>query len=70
MRERLTSLNGNHNLYFSVTFFTRLINQGGRQTTERLCEKVHVGGTKNYCPHIFHLWTVGIYTLKQILCSN
>ena len=25
---------------------------------------------KLLCPHIFHLWTVGIYTLKQILCSD
>ena len=48
MRERLTSLNGNHNLYFSVTFFTRLINQGGRQTTDSLCEEVYAAGTKNY----------------------
>ena len=25
---------------------------------------------KLLCPHIFHLWTVAIYTLKQILCSD
>jgi len=48
MRERLTSLNGNHNLYFSVTFFTRLINQGGRQTADSLCKEVYTAGAKNY----------------------
>ena len=58
MRERLTSLNGNHNLYFSVTFFTRLINQGGRQTTERLCEEVYAAGTKNY--YVLTFFTCGL----------
>ena len=54
-RERLTSLYGNHNLYFSVAFFTRLINQGGRQTTESLCEEVYAAGTKNYYVLTFSL---------------
>ena len=58
MRERLTSLNGNHNLYFSVTFFTRPINQGWRQTTESLCEEVYAAGTKNY--YVLAFFTCGL----------
>ena len=58
MRERLTSLNGNHNSYFSVSFFTRLINQGGRQTTESLCEDVYAAGTKKY--YVLTFFTCGL----------
>ena len=57
-RERLTSLNGNHNLYFSVTFFTRFIKQGARQTTESLCEEVYAAGTKNY--YVLTFFTCGL----------
>ena len=66
MRERLTSLNGNHDLYFSVTFFRRLIIQGGRQTTESLCEEVYAAGTKNY--YVLTFFTCGL--LASIRWSN
>ena len=59
MRERETSLNGNNNLYFSVTFLTRLINQGGRQTTDSLCEEVYAAGAKNY--YVLTFFTCGLF---------